>query len=84
MRDLIIVAICVFGSLVALRKPWIGVLVWTWLSLMNPHRYAWGFAYDAPLAAMSASKAGALNCSPYFSSSFPARARNSLRPMPSI
>lgn len=54
MRDLIIVAICVFGSLVALRKPWIGVLVWTWLSLMNPHRYSWGFAYDAPLAAMSA------------------------------
>ncbi len=54
MRDLIIVAICVFGSLVALRKPWIGVLVWTWLSLMNPHRYAWGFAYDAPLAALSA------------------------------
>lgn len=54
MRDLIIVGLCVYGSLMALRRPWIGVLVWTWLSLMNPHRYAWGFAYDAPLAAMSA------------------------------
>ena len=54
MRDLLIVGIVLAGSLAAFRKPWIGVMLWVWLSIMNPHRYAWGIAYDAPLAAMAA------------------------------
>ena len=29
-------------------------MMWTWLSIMNPHRYAFGFAYGAPLAAAAA------------------------------
>ncbi len=31
-----------------------GVLLWTWISIMNPHRYTWSFAYAAPVAAMAA------------------------------
>lgn len=54
MRDLLIVIIVMAGSLAALRRPWIGILVWTWLSIMNPHRYSYGFAHDAPLAAVAA------------------------------
>ena len=54
MRDLIIVGLVVIGSLIALRRPWVGIMVWTWLSIMNPHRFAWGFAYDFPVAALSA------------------------------
>jgi len=54
MRDFIIVGIAVWGTLVAFRKPWVGVMLWTWISLMNPHRYSFGFAYSAPLAAMAA------------------------------
>jgi len=54
MRDLLIVAIVAVACLVALRRPWIGILLWTWLSIMNPHRYAYGFAHDAPLAAAAA------------------------------
>ncbi|WP_114971829.1 putative O-glycosylation ligase, exosortase A system-associated [Rhodoferax ferrireducens] len=54
MRDLLIIAIVMAGSLAALRQPWIGIMLWTWLSIMNPHRYAWGLAYDAPLAAVAA------------------------------
>lgn len=54
MRDLLIVSIVVLGALLALRRPWIGIMVWTWLSIMNPHRFAYGFAYDAPLAAVTA------------------------------
>lgn len=54
MRDLLIIALVVAGSLIALRRPWVGVMVWTWLSIMNPHRFTWGIAYDAPLAALSA------------------------------
>lgn len=54
MRDLLITAI-VLGTLpFALRHPYIGVYLWTWLSVMNPHRLAWGFAYGAPFAAMAA------------------------------
>ena len=41
----------VFGSLpFILRNAYIGVLVWSWLSYMNPHRLTWGFAYDMPFA----------------------------------
>ena len=50
MRD-IIVTLIVFGSLpFILRNAYIGVLVWSWLSYMNPHRLAWGFAYSMPFA----------------------------------
>ena len=50
MRD-ILVTLIVFGSIpFILRKPYIGVLVWSWLSYMNPHRLGWGFAYDMPFA----------------------------------
>ena len=54
MRDLLVVTIVALGALAALRRPWIGVMLWTWLSIMNPHRYAWGWSYDAPLAAIAA------------------------------
>ena len=50
MRDLLITAI-VFGSLpFILKRPYIGVLMWVWISVMNPHRLAWGFAYSLPFA----------------------------------
>lgn len=51
MRDLLILAIVAAGCLLALRRPWIGIMLWTWLSLMSPHRFAYGYAYEAPLAA---------------------------------
>jgi putative inorganic carbon (hco3(-)) transporter len=54
MRDLIILGLVGLGALAALRRPWIGVMVWTWLSIMNPHRMSWGLAYNAPLAAAAA------------------------------
>lgn len=54
MRDLALLSIVLPAALVALRRPWVGVMLWTWLSLMNPHRYTWGFAATAPLAALAA------------------------------
>ena len=53
MRDLLLISLVLAACLGALRHPWIGVMLWTWLSLMNPHRYTYGFAYDAPLAQMA-------------------------------
>lgn len=50
MRDLILAAI-VFGSIpFILRSPFIGLLMWVWLGIMNPHRLAYGFAHDMPFA----------------------------------
>lgn len=54
MRDILVIAIVMAGALAALRRPWIGIMLWTWLSIMNPHRYTWGLAYSAPLAAIAA------------------------------
>jgi putative inorganic carbon (hco3(-)) transporter len=50
MRSLL-VALFVFGSLpLIMIKPHVGVLVWSWISYMNPHRLTWGFTYDFPFA----------------------------------
>jgi len=50
MRD-IVVAFFIFGSLpYILYRPYMGILVWSCLSYMNPHRLAWGFARDLPFA----------------------------------
>jgi probable O-glycosylation ligase (exosortase A-associated) len=46
IRDLLIFAI-VFGSVpVILFRPYVGVLIWSWLAYMNPHRLSWGVAFD--------------------------------------
>ena len=54
MRDLF-VTLAVFATLpLILWRPWLGVLAWSWLGYMNPHRLTWGFAYDLPFAMMIA------------------------------
>src|ERR1700741_2374909 len=41
----------VLGSVpITLVRPFIGILVWFWLSLMNPHRLAWGYAVEFRVA----------------------------------
>ena len=50
MRDLLIVLI-VFGSIpFMLVRPQVGILMWYWISLMNPHRLTWGYAYALRVA----------------------------------
>ena len=50
MRD-ILVTVIIFGTLPFIfQRPYIGILVWTWIGFMNPHRLTWGFAYDLPFA----------------------------------
>lgn len=53
MRDIVLLSIVTPALFMALKRPWIGVMLWTWLSIMNPHRYTYGFAYSAPLAALA-------------------------------
>ncbi|HQS80863.1 MAG TPA: putative O-glycosylation ligase, exosortase A system-associated [Thiobacillus sp.] len=54
MRDILVTAI-VFGVLPFIfKRPWVGIMLWCWLAYMNPHRQAWGFAYDMPFAFITA------------------------------
>ena len=49
-RDLLM-AVTVFGSLpLCFMRPWVGILMWSWIGYMNPHRLAFGFAYGFPWA----------------------------------
>lgn len=54
MRD-ILITLLIFGLLpFSFKRPVIGALVFTWISLMNPHRMTYGFAYSFPFAAIVA------------------------------
>ena len=57
MRDVILLLAVLAALPFAIRKTWFAVLLWTWLSVMNPHRLTWGFAFDFPFAALAASAA---------------------------
>jgi probable O-glycosylation ligase (exosortase A-associated) len=50
MRDFVILGIIIAGSAAALARPWIGVMMWTWVSVMNPHALGWGFITSMPVA----------------------------------
>ncbi|MBF0142810.1 MAG: putative O-glycosylation ligase, exosortase A system-associated [Magnetococcales bacterium] len=46
MRDLFL-TLFVFGMIpVTLVRPQWGLLIWAWISYMNPHRLTWSFAYE--------------------------------------
>jgi putative inorganic carbon (HCO3(-)) transporter len=54
VRDLLIFAV-IFGALpFVFKRPALGVLLFTWISLMNPHRLAYGAAFSFPFAALIA------------------------------
>ncbi len=50
MRDLFI-TIIIFGSIPFIfQRPHVGILMWTWISLMSPHRLGWDWATSLPVA----------------------------------
>ena len=54
MRDIVLTAF-VLGSLpFILRRPQLGIVMYVWLSVMNPHRLAWSFAQELNFAAIVA------------------------------
>lgn len=54
MRDLLVTAIVFGGLAFVLSNPYIGVLLWSWIGYMNPHRLGWGFAYNFPFSLLIA------------------------------
>jgi putative inorganic carbon (HCO3(-)) transporter len=54
MRD-VLVTLIVFGSLPYIfKRPYLGAIMWIWISVMNPHSQGWGFARTFPFAAIIA------------------------------
>ncbi len=50
MRSLLLIMF-VFGMVpYVVVQPYLGVLLWSWISYMNPHRLTWGLAYSFPFA----------------------------------
>lgn len=45
LRDIVILAIVIALVPVSLLRPWIGVLTWSWLGYMNPHKLSWHLAH---------------------------------------
>lgn len=54
MRDIALSAIFAVLLPLCVAHPWIGILTWTWIGMMNPHRYSWGWFYDFPIAQLVA------------------------------
>lgn len=53
MRDYLVVGLIVAAAPFCLFYPYFGVQLWTWISYFNPHRYAYGFAYNFPVAVVA-------------------------------
>lgn len=53
-RDILLTLTVLSALPFCLFRPWVGLLVWSWLAYMNPHRLAWGFAHDLPFSQLVA------------------------------
>lgn len=54
MRDVLVTLLVCVGLPYVFKKPWFGMVMWIWISVMNPHSQGWGFARSFPFAAMIA------------------------------
>jgi len=52
IRDILIAGTILAFIPVSFFRPWIGVLVWSWIAYMAPHKLAWDFAQSLPVAMM--------------------------------
>ena len=54
LRDLVLTALVSLLILSIFKHPVIGAYLWAWLSLMNPHKMTYGFAFRMPFAQVAA------------------------------
>jgi probable O-glycosylation ligase (exosortase A-associated) len=52
VRDVVLLAAVVGLAPISFARPWIGVLVWSWIAYMAPHTLTWGFGRTLPVAAV--------------------------------
>ena len=54
IRDITLTALVGVLLLMVFKNPVIGAYLWAWLSLMNPHKLTYGFAFNLPFAQATA------------------------------
>ena len=54
MRDVAIFLVLMSMLPLAMARPFVGILLWSWVSFMNPHRITWSFATEMPWGLMVA------------------------------
>lgn len=54
MRDIALTLIFFSFLIFVFTRPYVGIYIWTWLGLMNPHRLTYGFAFSFPFAQIAA------------------------------
>lgn len=50
MRDIVLIITFIGLIPFIIMRPWVGVLVWSWIGYMNPHKLGWGFTHSLPVA----------------------------------
>ena len=50
MRDIVLAPTILALAAYGLLHPWIGIMGWTWISIMNPHALSWHMS-SMPVAA---------------------------------
>lgn len=50
MRDIALLVFVIGMLFFILKRPFIGILMWCWVSYMVPHKLGWGFMFSFPLA----------------------------------
>ncbi len=53
MRDAVFILLMGLLLLMAMGRPFVGVLLWSWISFMNVHRLSWGMATTLPWAVLT-------------------------------
>lgn len=53
MRDMAFIGLMFLALIYALNKPWAGIMLWTMVSIMNPHKLTWAAA-DLPVGLATA------------------------------
>ena len=61
MRDAVFMLAMVGLLPIVIFRPFVGILLWSWISFMNPHRLVWGAASEMPWA-MAVFAATLLGC----------------------
>jgi probable O-glycosylation ligase (exosortase A-associated) len=50
VRDIALAMVLLACIPIIFKRPWFGIIVWTWIAFMNPHKQAWGFMTEMPVA----------------------------------
>ena len=54
MRDVLVLAIILGSIPICFIRPFFGAMMWVWVAYFNPHRFAYGVAYNFPVSTVIA------------------------------